>query len=338
MASQRTKFTVGLFLTAGIGMLLLALIWLGMSRFLEKGQYYATYFNESVQGLEIDSPVKYRGVPIGRVESVGVAPDSKLIQVTLKIESGQKLESDIVAQLKPVGITGSVFVELDRKREGEPDQSPQLSFPSEYPIVASRPSGISEILRGIDDVLKQMKSLDLAGISGKIKLTLDNINGKVSDANVKGISHTLESSLERIDHILGDQRWDHILASVEEAGQSLNALMDKADRSLSLLDSALEGVEGIVSEEEKNIKAGIEDFRKAMDNANTFFAKGSSLVTETDDSLSYILRHLLVMAQNLEKASDNLNRLIEIIADQPSQLVFGEPPTPRKVGQDVQER
>ena len=97
-------------------------------------------------------------------------------------------------------------------------------------------------------------------------------------------------------------------------------------------------MEGIVSEEEKNIKAGIEDFRKAMDNANTFFAKGSSLVTETDDSLSYILRHLLVMAQNLEKASDNLNRLIEIIADQPSQLVFGEPPTPRKVGQDVQER
>jgi len=73
MASTRIKFTVGLFVASGIGFALIAVIWLGMSRFLEKGQYYATYFNESVQGLDIESPVKYRGVSIGRVQRVGVA-------------------------------------------------------------------------------------------------------------------------------------------------------------------------------------------------------------------------------------------------------------------------
>jgi len=38
---------VGLFVAGGIAFVLLAIIWLGMSRFFEKGQYYVTYFNES---------------------------------------------------------------------------------------------------------------------------------------------------------------------------------------------------------------------------------------------------------------------------------------------------
>ena len=74
MASQKTKFALGLFVTCGIGMVFLAVIWLGMSRYFKKGHYYATYFNESVQGLDVDSPVKYRGVSVGRVERIVVAP------------------------------------------------------------------------------------------------------------------------------------------------------------------------------------------------------------------------------------------------------------------------
>ena len=81
MASQRTKFALGLFVTCGIGIACFAIIGLGVSKFFEKGRYYATYFNESVQGLDVDSPVKYRGVSIGRVEGITVAPDAKLIQV-----------------------------------------------------------------------------------------------------------------------------------------------------------------------------------------------------------------------------------------------------------------
>ena len=54
MANQKTKFTVGLFITCGVIIAVLAIIWLGVSRIFEKGRYYATYFDESVQGLAID--------------------------------------------------------------------------------------------------------------------------------------------------------------------------------------------------------------------------------------------------------------------------------------------
>jgi phospholipid/cholesterol/gamma-HCH transport system substrate-binding protein len=312
MDSQKTKFTVGLFVACGVGIALVAVIWLGMSRIFEKGQFYAAYFNESVQGLDKDSPVKYRGVPIGRVERINVAPDSKLIQVVLKIEGVEKLESDMLAQLKSVGITGSMFVEIDRKREGEPDLSPQLSFPTEYPVVSSKPSEISQILRGIDDVLKKIKSVDLEGISDRVKLNLDELKQAIADADIKGISDRVQLSLEDLRQAIAD-------ANVKKVSKCLTDLLERADR--------------ILIKNEKTINKDLVELSKTLENASAFFGKGSSLVVKVDDSYSYIERQLLIIAQNLEKASENLDRLTELLADQPSQLIFGEPPKPRKLEQ-----
>jgi phospholipid/cholesterol/gamma-HCH transport system substrate-binding protein len=338
MTSQRTKFALGLFVTCGIGMIFLAVIWLGMSRHFKKGQYYATYFNESVQGLDVDSPVKYRGVSVGRVERIKVAPDLNLIQVVLKIDPDQTLDKDIVAQLKSVGITGSMFIELDRKKNGESDLSPSLSFPSKYPIVASKPSNIHKMLHSIDDALTQIRAMDLEGISGKIQLTLDHINRVIADANVKVISRKIETSIGSAGHILGDKRWNGIIASVAQAGDSLNEIMDKTSSNLSRVENTINRLEGITVEKEQTIKTAIEDFKQAMENANALLKKGNFLTEKTDDSLSLIKGHFLIIAQNLEKASENLNRLIESVADHPSQFMFGEPPMPKKVDQAEEER
>jgi phospholipid/cholesterol/gamma-HCH transport system substrate-binding protein len=338
MASQRTKFALGLFVICGIGMVFLAVIWLGMSRYFKKGQYYATYFNESVQGLDVDSPVKYRGVSVGRVERIVVAPDANLIQVVLKIESDQKLDKDIVAQLKSVGITGSMFVELDRKKNGAPNLSPPLSFPSEYPIVASKPSNIYKMLHSIDDALNQIRAMDLGRMTEKVQSTLNSIEKVMNDANVKDISEKIEKSVERAGEILNDQRWNSIMASVDEAGQSFNDIMDKTHNSMNHVEKTILRLEGITAEKEQSIKTAIEDFRLSMENANILLKKGNFLTDKTDDSISQLRGQFIIIAQNLEKASENLNRLIEIVADHPSQFIFGQPPVPRKVDQTEGER
>jgi phospholipid/cholesterol/gamma-HCH transport system substrate-binding protein len=338
MASQRTKFTLGLFVICGIGMIFFAVIWLGMSRYYKKGQYYTTYFNESVQGLDAESPVKYRGVSVGRVERISVAPDENLIQVVLKIESNQTLDRNIVAQMKSVGITGSMFIELDRKKNGDPDLSPTLSFPSKYPIIASKPSNIHKMLSNIEDALTQIRAMNLNKISEEIQSTLDSINGVITDANVKGISKKIETSIGNAGHILGDKRWDRIIASVSQAGESLNDIMDKTRNSLSRVENTVSRLDGITVEKEKTIKTALEDFKQAMENANTMLKKGNYLTEKTGDSLSLLKGHFLIIAQNLEKASENLNRLIESVSDHPSQFMFGAPPTPKKVDQDEGER
>jgi ABC-type transporter Mla subunit MlaD len=141
---------------------------------------------------------------------------------------------------------------------------------------------------------------------------------------VERISQTINSSFEKMEQILADQRWDKVLASAETAGQSLNSLLDKADRTLAR-------VQGIVIGKEETIKTALDNFSRAMENANILLNKGTSLVSGTDASMSELMHHLVVAAQNLEMASENLNQLMELLADHPSQLLFGEPPEARNV-------
>jgi phospholipid/cholesterol/gamma-HCH transport system substrate-binding protein len=324
MASQKTKFVVGLFLVCGIGIALLTFIWLGMSRYFEKGRFYVTFFNESVQGLDKDSPVKYRGVSVGRVHSISVAPDSKLVKVVLKTETGMVLDTNMVAQLKSVGITGSVFVELDQKMKDEPDRSPPLSFPSEYPIVASKPSELGQILRGIEDILNKIKTLDLEGIIVKIKSNLDTIETTIQEANVKGVSRKLEGSLDQLGRILDYEHWEKILASTKATVQAANEFFMKGNVTLTHVESALSQARGVLADNEQAI-------RDALKNVNIAIEKTASLATGTDETFSHLRQNLLVSAQNLERASENLNRFLEILAEQPSQLILGDPPPRREM-------
>jgi phospholipid/cholesterol/gamma-HCH transport system substrate-binding protein len=60
MARKTSKFMIGLFVTVGVVIGMIAIVWLGASKYFEKGATYVTYFDESVQGLQLDSAVKYR--------------------------------------------------------------------------------------------------------------------------------------------------------------------------------------------------------------------------------------------------------------------------------------
>jgi methyl-accepting chemotaxis protein len=97
------------------------------------------------------------------------------------------------------------------------------------------------------------------------------------------------------------------------------------------VDKTVASLERITAGKEETIEEAIEDFKSAVEKANTLFEKGASLVSGTDESLSDLKQYLIVIARNLEQASENLNRLTETIADHPSQLIFGEPPVPRKL-------
>jgi len=291
MINQKAKFFVGLFIAVGISLAVVAIILLGMNRFLEKGQLYAVYFDESVQGLKSDSPVKYRGVAIGHIEQIGLAPDSRLIEVILNIESDIKLEENMVAQQKVVGITGSKFIELDRKKDEDKDIYPKLKFPTEYRILASRPSNISELFRGIDDIVQKLNTLDIVGISDRLKATLDHLSQTLNDIDARGISNDIKTSLANINEGFDPARWKKLTTGLE-----------------------------------KNVNA----LEKTINSTNNLMEKASGLVDRAGADFSNLSRHLTVIGQNLEKTSGNLDNLLEQLSDHPSQVLFGDPP-PRRV-------
>ncbi len=334
MATQRTKFTVGLFVFSGILTALIAIIWLGASQVLQQGQFYATYLDESVSGLDKDSPVKYRGVAIGRVQKITVAADSKLIEVILRIDTGQKLKiKELVAQLNMAGITGSMFLELDRKKTGEPDRSPRINFPTKYQVIASKPSEISEFLSSIDKVLSQVASLDLGEIADKIKNTIDHLNETIDEADIKNISSDIRASMAKASAGLTEVQLtllkvDRIISENEAAiQQSIDNIKEVVASASSFILTGASFVAGA----DNSLRTSLDAFRLAMDDARAFFERSNALISGTDTSLAHFDRNQLVIAHNLERASENLNRLIELITHQPSRLIFSSPPTARKL-------
>jgi phospholipid/cholesterol/gamma-HCH transport system substrate-binding protein len=329
MASQRSKMAVGIFVAAGLSIALAAVIWLGMSRFLQKGAYYVTYFDESVQGLNKDSPVKYRGVSIGRVESIGVAPDSKLIEVVLEIEPSQEVESDMVSQLKTVGITGSMFVEIDRSRPGEPGRTLDLDFPTKYPVIPSRPSEITELLKGLDDVIDQIRAIDVEGITGKIMETLDGAGRVMAEADVKGLSGSIKEAVESWKKTADSDQVDAMMSSIQQAAHRLDSTLARAAVGIERLNSLTARIDVLVDRSEEPVQNSLEGITSAVEDAGRLMKGLNELAGETDSSVSSLTRQMSAAAQNLEEATDNINRLTELLAEHPSRLFFGQPPPPR---------
>lgn len=353
---------MGLFMIAGLALAVTAVIWLGMSDYLEKGRIYVSYFDESVQGLDKDSPVKYRGVAIGRVKSVGLAPDATLIEVVLTIERDVKLEPDMFAQLKSVGITGIMFIEIDRKKEGEPDYRQTLSFRSDYPVIITKPSGVKMFMDGMDEVMKLISELDTKGISGKIKTGADRISQIIADARLEEVTSDIRSILAKTDRILNLEKWDRIIASAENTALSLNRLAENADRTVSdvhkgintitanadrtisdihkninmlsastdktvrTVQNTVGDMDRMVSGKEKDMNEVLGDLKLSVKNLNTFLEEGTRVMKNSDAKMSALERSLLVTLENLEKTSENLSRFADMISDQPSQLFFGKPP------------
>lgn len=206
MASRASKFLIGLFVITGSVMAAVTIIWVGAADFFMKGSIYVTYFDESVQGLQADSAVKYRGVAVGKVKSIKVAPDDRLIEVTMKVDLSSDLQNQTEAQLRTAGITGIVFIELDQIRPGEKSTSPEINFKTNYPVIPSRRSEISSFLADTSEIMDNIKSVDFKGLSDQLKETTLAVEKFVGGKQTTSVMNNLESTTANIDKAMESLR------------------------------------------------------------------------------------------------------------------------------------
>ena len=317
MARKTSKFMIGLFVTIGVLIGLIAVVWLGASKYFEKGGTYATYFDESVQGLQKDSTVKYRGVDVGRVEKIRVAPDQDVIEVVMKISLKGELQRTHIAQLKPAGITGIVFIELDRKQPGEQDLSPKLTFASEYPIIASKPSEIKQILAGVQGVLENLKKIDAEGISKGIVLTVANLNGVIT----------------KVDTALAEKRLDEIIIEVKNTLVKIQSFAANIEGEIRTLNLAKTGahVEKTTARLDQIMNSG--EVEAILGEVNSVARKMNQFVEGFDKRSLAITNNIRDTSENLKRASESLEMLVERVYASPSDLLFGQPPPPRTENQ-----
>jgi phospholipid/cholesterol/gamma-HCH transport system substrate-binding protein len=220
MSGRSSKFLIGLFVITGLMIGAIIIIWAGASDLFMKGSTYVSYFDESVQGLQNDSAVKYRGVEIGKVESIRVAPDYRLIEVVMKINLSGDLQKQTISQLRTTGITGIVFIELDRIKPGEHLDFQTVSFKTAYPIIPSRPSDISKLLADANKIMQSIKELDFKGISDQLKNTTKAIENFLAGKHTNNIMTNLDSTSANIDQSMENLRVT--LEKLQEFSESIS--------------------------------------------------------------------------------------------------------------------
>ena len=295
MARQKTNLIIGLFVILGVVMGFAAIIWVGATSYFQKGVTYISYFDESVQGVQLNSPVKFRGVDVGLVENIRVAADNRHIGVVMKINMKEDLQKNYVAQLKSAGITGVMFVELDLTKPGEPDFSPKIDFPSEYPIIASRPSELQRLMAGANDVVQQFKQID-----------------------AKGISDQLLATTKSLEEVIRGKQMASILTRIDAAAGNLDRLTARADK---ILGEA--GLDKTVVEAREAIKGA--QAMLATINEQVLGMQLPATLAKTRE----LTRELQATSQNLRQSSETLEMFLQRVYERPSDLLFGKPPKKR---------
>jgi phospholipid/cholesterol/gamma-HCH transport system substrate-binding protein len=201
---EKVNFAVvGVFVLVLSAALIGGVLWLSSGRsYGTSYDLYQTYMKESVAGLNLNAPVRYRGVDVGRVKRIGLAPGNvEQVQVTLAIERGTPIKVDTVAILSTQGLTGIAFVDLTGGSRVSPELKAEPGAP--YPVIRSGPSLMVRLDASLIDVAHTFRNAarlsdDLPRLVQRIQRSaevFDNMSNELAragtNASVKFTSETL---------------------------------------------------------------------------------------------------------------------------------------------------
>ncbi|MBN1381407.1 MAG: MCE family protein [Deltaproteobacteria bacterium] len=307
MASKQVKFSIGLFVLIGLAIGAIIIIWAGASDVFLKGSQYTTFFDESVQGLQADSAVKYRGVDIGKVESIKVAPDYRLIEVTMKIHLSGDLEKQTFAQLRTAGITGIVFIELDLIQPSFEINYQEVPFKTDHPIIPSRRSETSRFINDANVIIHNIKQIDFKGISDQLKISTKVVETFLTGEHINKIMAHLESTSVNLDK------------AVAQIQQTMNR---------GQLESLIKNTADTLSEASRLINSTRQEIESMKLAQNT--AKVGIILETLDKRVNAVTLQLQDTAENLRITSEYLEQFSESIRENPSELIFSRPAPPKK--------
>jgi phospholipid/cholesterol/gamma-HCH transport system substrate-binding protein len=267
-----------------------------------------------------------------------VAPDGRLIQVVLSVDVDPKAVSangdNVTAKLAAVGITGSMFVELDRRPTSRPGPDRQYSFTPDHPVIRSEPSNINRLLGGLDEVFSRFKAMNVEGTLTRIDTALDALTSTVNEARIGELSREFQSVLKGVNAIVAAPQWTSLLSRADLAGRRLDTALELAGQDLEKVGAVVDRVDSLLAAVSPDLVGTAASLRRAAEKSETVMENTDGTVLAGKRTVHGLDADLRTAIRSLRAAVDNLNRLSETLSSDPSRLLFGSPPEPRKLPGD----
>lgn len=341
MLRKLDYFKLGAFIIIGSALLIAMVIILGAGRYFQTAYTLETYFDESINGLEIGSPVKLRGVKVGRVAEIDFvnnkyvdAEESDIRYVYVECDINPHLFGDVerkefaniinreVARglrVRPtsLGLTGQLFLNFAYVN---PDENPPLRVDwrpktAYLPSVPSTMNRIEQAITNISRTMSAIKQEDIEVIFRDVKSILAAINKLINTEGGQKAANSIQTILDNLAQIF--ERTNQLMA--DPAMESL----------IPETAGAVKGINKIVTHSADDIIAAAHEANQAM----ASMKKAGDVLARNlaDPRMDKALANLAPTLENITKASADLtaaltkvhaltNRLNSVVASEEANI------------------
>jgi paraquat-inducible protein B len=318
---------VGAFVIGAFALGVIALLSFGGISLFSKPQRFTVYFNESIHGLDLGSPVKLRGVRVGRVVDLNVQFDQKAkksvvrvicefnrniirngaseVDVTSREVLQDLIDQGLRAQLGVIGLaTGLLYVELDFM---DPAQYPADNSITEtkYAVVPSILSTISEFQASLTEILADVKHIDFAGLAGELRGFLADARKQVNALDLEEFIAEWTLAAKSVNSLAADPKLKETLGNLNAASIELRDLMAK-------LDGQIEPTGAKIGAALTDVQTTLASFNQAALMLGQLINAQHNLGTDAGETFV-----------KLSKAADAVQRLADFLERNPQALLAG---------------
>lgn len=303
MSKKMSHFRLGIFIVVAVAILVALIVSVGGGNALRPKVMVETYFDESVQGLDIGSKVRYRGVVIGAVSRISFtyteyeqdkAPADRKQYVLVEMAVYPDLLGDIGAgrrfvdqlvkdglrvRMAPVGITGIVYLEADFTHN---TATLPIAWEPRHLYIPSTRSTVVSFVDSVERLFDKLAPVDLDRTVRNIDRLLLSLNNKVDALDTARISREmsaalgdLHETLRTVNSLAGREEWKTVPTDLSATARRLREVAESPelkrtlaalDRSAQRIDRSLDGREQDISELIVNLRAASSNLRSLSEN------------------------------------------------------------------------
>jgi phospholipid/cholesterol/gamma-HCH transport system substrate-binding protein len=266
---------------------------------------YEIYFEGTVSGLSKGSPVRYLGVDVGRVTSLGVDKnDPRRVKVVAEVDSTAPVSGATQAKLGLLGLTGLLYIDL--QQDPSVPGIKRFAQGEKYPVIASRKGTIEASVERLPQILGQASEI------------MARIERMLSDENVRALSRTLANVEE------ASAQFPQTMAEVQALTADLRKVSAQTVELTARLDGTLEQTQPELSAVLTNARVAAEKLARAADGMDRLFSDNDGAFGRSAGAGVAQLQQLVIDARD---ASAEVRDLARELRERPSSLLLQPAPS-----------
>jgi len=324
MSKPASKTLIGAFVIGAIALAIAIVLILGSGKFFTDRTYYILYFDGTVEGLAVGSPVMFRGVKIGTVKDIGIrfnANDlSFLIPVLIEM-SGKPLEAVGLtddkdeAEYMRLLISKGLRAQLEIVSMVTGQLSVNLNFfpkkPEKLYGINKKYTEIPTIHMGLEEIAKTLQDIPYKELYEKVQKTIDGISRMTNSpdlaASMKALREGLQESV-KISKTINAQLEPTIL-NFQETSSTMKSAFAQAEKALSGKD----GVPEQMNETLKAARSALVQAEQTLIFAQKHLGENSIIMQEVDNAMGEIA-----------KTARSVRFLTEYLETHPESVISGK--------------